>query len=157
MTASTRSGLSPFTWITGASMDFATSVQYNPLRALIGVVVKPIWLLVTTWIVPFTSYPSKFYICIYSYTTPYPAIAASPWIIIDIALLTGSLFSRFKFWMALVFPVTSGLTVSKCDGLGSIVNFTVWPFSNSFVNVVPRWYLTSPELPHARSSGSYLF
>lgn len=38
----------------GAWMDLATLVQYKPERASAGVVVKPIWLLATMWITPFT-------------------------------------------------------------------------------------------------------
>jgi hypothetical protein len=36
----------------GASIVLATSVQYRVERASSGRVVKPIWLLTTTWIVP---------------------------------------------------------------------------------------------------------
>ena len=48
----TASGSSPFTWKTGAWTILATSVQYVDERASLGSVVKPIWLLMTTWMVP---------------------------------------------------------------------------------------------------------
>ena len=51
-TMHTASGSSPFTWKIGASIIFATSVQYLVERASPGSVVKPIWLLMTKWTVP---------------------------------------------------------------------------------------------------------
>ena len=46
------SGSSPLTWKIGACTLLATSVAYVDERADSGPVVKPIWLLMTTWIVP---------------------------------------------------------------------------------------------------------
>ena len=49
----TASGSSPFTCNTGASITFMMSVQYKLERKSRGSeVVKPIWLLITMWIVP---------------------------------------------------------------------------------------------------------
>jgi hypothetical protein len=50
-TRTTASGSSPLTWKIGAWSIFATSVQYG-VSARRRRVVKPIWLLTTTWIVP---------------------------------------------------------------------------------------------------------
>ncbi len=36
----------------GAPIVLATSVQYNPVLASVGVVVNPIWLLLITCIIP---------------------------------------------------------------------------------------------------------
>ena len=46
------SGSSPLTWKIGACTIRATSVQYSDEREEAGEVVKPTWLLTTTWIVP---------------------------------------------------------------------------------------------------------
>ena len=46
------SGSSPLTWKIGAPIIFATSVQYSLDREYSGAVVKPIWLLTMTWMVP---------------------------------------------------------------------------------------------------------
>ena len=46
------SGSSPLTWKIGACTIRATSVQYSDERDDAGEVVKPTWLLTTTWIVP---------------------------------------------------------------------------------------------------------
>ena len=51
-TKRTAIGSSPFTWNIGASIIFATSVQYCVERASAGSVVKPIWLFTMRWIVP---------------------------------------------------------------------------------------------------------
>ncbi|GAP54760.1 hypothetical protein AHiyo6_13250 [Arthrobacter sp. Hiyo6] len=48
----TASGSSPFTWKTGAWIILATSVEYVDDRDEEGAVVKPTWLLTTTWMVP---------------------------------------------------------------------------------------------------------
>ena len=49
VTASTSSAL---TWKIGAATTLATSEQYGDERECAGLVVKPIWLLMTIWIVP---------------------------------------------------------------------------------------------------------
>ena len=46
------SGSSPLTWKIGAPIIFATSVQYSLDLENSGAVVKPIWLLTMTWMVP---------------------------------------------------------------------------------------------------------
>ena len=46
------SGSSPLTWKIGDWSILATSVQYGDERANSGEVVKPIWLLMTRWMVP---------------------------------------------------------------------------------------------------------
>ncbi len=46
------SGSSPLTWKIGAWTILATSVAYTDDRASSGAVVKPSWLLTTTWMVP---------------------------------------------------------------------------------------------------------
>ena len=51
-TWTTASGSSPLTWKIGAWIIFATSVQYGPEREKLGIVVKPIWLLMMKWMVP---------------------------------------------------------------------------------------------------------
>mmetsp|Transcript_9541 Transcript_9541/g.31135 ORF Transcript_9541/g.31135 Transcript_9541/m.31135 type:complete len:327 (-) Transcript_9541:591-1571(-) len=51
-TRTTASTSSPLTWKMGACTAFATSVQYGVERDMRGSVVKPIWLLVTMWMVP---------------------------------------------------------------------------------------------------------
>ena len=51
-------------------------------------------------------------------------------------------------WIARTHPITTGSTVYRCEGLGTIVNLmflslilTSW--------LTPKWYLTSPEFPHS--------
>ena len=51
-TRTQASGSSPLTWKIGAWMVRATSVAYVEERLAAGDVVKPTWLLTTTWIVP---------------------------------------------------------------------------------------------------------
>ena len=46
------SGSSPLTWKIGAWIIRATSVAYTLEREYSGAVVKPTWLLTTTWTVP---------------------------------------------------------------------------------------------------------
>ena len=77
----TASGSSPFTWNTGASIIFATSLQYGVERASLGrLVVKPIWLFTTICTVPPVRKPFVCDIWNVSVTTPWPENAASPWI-----------------------------------------------------------------------------
>ncbi|MNY27279.1 hypothetical protein D3C86_1611760 [compost metagenome] len=53
MAKAAASGSSPLTWKTGASMNFAMSVQYRLERASCGsLMLKPTWLLITTWTLP---------------------------------------------------------------------------------------------------------
>lgn len=59
---------------------------------------------------------------------------------------------------ALVLPYTTGLTASKCDGFGNIVILMWCPSGNYWSLVTPKWYFTSPILPHDSSiSLLYLF
>ena len=51
-TRTQASGSSPFTWKIGAWIIRATSVEYTDEREDAGAVVKPTWLLMTTWTVP---------------------------------------------------------------------------------------------------------
>ncbi len=51
-TRTQASGSSPFTWKIGAWIIRATSVAYSDERDDDGDVVKPTWLLTTTWTVP---------------------------------------------------------------------------------------------------------
>ena len=48
----TASGSSPLTWRIGAWTPLATSDGYGEERANCGLVVKPIWLLMTKWMQP---------------------------------------------------------------------------------------------------------
>ena len=87
----------------------------------------------------------------HSATTPWPAKAASPWINIGITLFLS--LSLWKYCFALVWPSTTGLTASRCDGLSVKLTWTEFP-SNSLLDEAPKWYLTSPapsseELPNS--------
>lgn len=60
--------------------------------------------------------------------------------------------SPLKSWTALTQPIVTGLTVSKWEGLGRMLILIFLPLGLTFSVVQPRWYLTSPELPHSASS-----
>ena len=133
----------------GASTIFAISDGWGEDLANLGLVVNPIWLLTIIWIVPPVLCPGKPDIAKHSATTPCPAKAASPWIKIGITLFLS--VSLWKNCLALVWPNTTGLTASKCEGLSVRLTWTEFP-SNSLSDEAPKWYFTSPAL-----SSSVLF
>ncbi len=143
MTNSTASGSSPFTWKIGACTIFATSVQYSVERASSRrLVVKPTWLLSTMWIVPPVQKPRVCDIWKVSITTPCPAKAASP------CMMIGTTWSRAtlprRSWRARTLPSTTGATISRCEGLNASAMCISPPGVITF-DEKPWWYFTSPE------------
>ena len=59
--------------------------------------------------------------------------------------------SFMQSWTAFTWPITTGSTAYKWEGLGRIVRRIFLP-STFFYDVIPRWYFTSPELPQLASS-----
>ena len=112
------SGSSPLTWKIGAWIIRATSVEYCELRELLGAVVKPTWLLTTTWIVPPVRYPRSWDCWRVSATTPWPAKAASP------CRRIGRTGKSSPAWLsrsclARTMPSRTGLTASRWLGLAA--------------------------------------
>ena len=147
-TNSTASGSSPFTWNTGASTIFATSVQYSVERASCGsLIVKPTWLLMTRWTVPPRVEAARLRQLEQSpSTTPWPANAASPWISTGRTCSPRS--SPRRSWRARTEPSTTGSTISRCDGLNASARCTGAARRRTSAEK-PMWYLTSPECPGA--------
>ena len=139
----TASTSSPFTCRIGASIIFATSLQYSVERtSRRSLVVKPTWLFTTMCTVPPVEKLRTCDICSVSVTTPWAANAASPWI------STGMTLSPFasprRSWRARTEPSTTGLTTSRCDGLNASATWTS-PDGVRTSQENPLWYLTSPE------------
>src|ERR1700675_1512464 len=80
----------------------------------------------------------------HSAMTPWPAKAASPEIKSGIAQVRSSGVAPSWSCLARVLPSTTGLTISRCDGLAVSERWTLLP-SNSRSDDAPRWYLTSRE------------
>mmetsp|Transcript_9454 Transcript_9454/g.33262 ORF Transcript_9454/g.33262 Transcript_9454/m.33262 type:complete len:434 (+) Transcript_9454:909-2210(+) len=139
----TSSGWSALTWKMGISKALPTSLQYCDERLWCGSVVKPIWLLQTTWMVPPVLYDSSAAMCSVSYTMPWPANAASPCSSRPMVLVppVSPLMSAF----ARTLPTTTGFTASKWLGFASSDRCTFCPLGYVRSKDVPRWYLTSPE------------
>ena len=137
----TASGSSPLQWRIGASTIFPKSDGYGLDLANLGLVVKPIWLFTIIWIVPPVLWPFKPDIAKHSATTPCPANAASPWISNGITFFLSE--SLWKYCFALVWPRTTGLTASKCEGLSVRLTCTEFP-SKVLSDEAPKWYFTSP-------------
>ena len=131
------------TWKIGACTVLATSEQYSDERAYCGAVVKPIWLLMIRWMVPPMRYPPMSLIASDSATMPWPANAASPWINMGSTLNApaGSIWSC----SARAIPMTIGPTVSRWLGLAASSMATSAPDGLTYLPLMPRWYLTSPE------------
>ena len=108
---------------------------------------KPIWLLMTTWIVPPVRYPGSCARFKTSATIPCPANAASPW------SSTGR--TRFQAagpWparrscFARTTPSTTGSTASRCDGFdGDLDRRPRGRVSVLRIARAPWWYFTSPS------------
>lgn len=63
---STSRGSSALTWMMGQSAVLPKFVEYNPWRLSAGLVVKPTWLLTTTWMDPPVVKSDRSLICISS-------------------------------------------------------------------------------------------
>src|SRR5215467_362075 len=85
----------------------------------------------------------------HSAMTPWPANEASPDISSGMAQVRSSGVAPSWSCLARVLPSTTGLTISRCDGLAVSERWTRL-LSNSRSDDAPRWYLTSPE-PSASS------
>src|SRR2546423_5975972 len=144
-TRTTASGSSPLTWKIGAWIIRATSVEYIDERLYSGAVVKPTWLLTTTWTVPPVRYPRSCERLSVSATTPCPANAASPCTATARTVYPSSLRS-IRSCLARTIPSSTGSTASRWDGFATTETpIECSPSGVLYLPTWPRWYLTSPE------------
>lgn len=71
-------------------------------------------------------------------------------------MVSTDLVSCMQSETALTWPMQTGLTVSRWEGLGRIERRMFWLLIY-FWTVTPRWYFTSPELPQFISSTRSVF
>ena len=139
----TASGSSPFAWKIGASIILATSD--GRARARVARIGREADLIVDDEVhraadaMPRRPERPKL-----SAITPWPANEASPGISSGMTMVRSSGVAPYWSCLARTLPSTTGLTISRCDGLAVSERCTLLP-SNSRSDEAPRWYFTSPE------------